>query len=72
MLDALTTHLSFERIDVMDLARTGDVARAQAFRRGELLYELTPGTFAEQQILAMVMQADTRWLRDIQLAALSR
>jgi hypothetical protein len=72
VLDALATHLGFDRIDVMDLSRAGDVARAQALRRGELLYELTPGTFAEQQILAMVRQADTRWLRDLQLAALSR
>jgi hypothetical protein len=72
VLDALTTHLGFEQIDLMDLGRAGDAARAQALRRGELLYELTPGTFAEQQILAMVTQADTRWLRELQLAALSR
>ena len=72
VLDALTTHLNFERIDVMDLGRAGGVARAQALRRGELLYELTPGNYAERQILAMVTQADTRWLRDLQLAALSR
>jgi hypothetical protein len=72
VLDALATHLGFERIDLMDLGRAGDVARAQALGRGELLYELTPGTFAEQQILALVKQADTRWLRDLQLAALSQ
>lgn len=71
-LDKLTTHLGFERIDLLDLSRAGDVARAQALGRGELLYELTPGTFAEQQILALIKQADTRWLRDLQLAALSR
>jgi hypothetical protein len=72
VLDALTTHLGFERIDLMDLGRASDVARAQALCRGELLYESAPGTFAEQQILAMVTQADTSWLRDLQLAALSR
>jgi hypothetical protein len=72
VLDTLTTYLGFERIDLLDLGRAGDVARAQALGRGELLYELTPGTFAEQQILALVKQADTRWLRDLQLEALSR
>jgi hypothetical protein len=71
-LDALTTHLGFERIDVMDLGRAGNVARAQALGRGELLCELTPGAFAEQQILALVQQADTKWLRDLQLEALAQ
>jgi hypothetical protein len=71
-LDALTTYLGLERIDLLDLGRAYDVARAQALGLGEMLYELTPGTFAEQQILALVKQADTRWLRDPQLEALSR
>jgi hypothetical protein len=71
-LDLLTTHLGSDRIDVLDLGRAGDVARAQALGRGELLYELAPGTFAEQQILALVQQADTKWLRDLQLEALAR
>ena len=71
-LEALTTYLGLERVDLLDLGRAGDVARAQALGRGELLYELTPGTFAEQQILALVKQADTRWLRDLQLEALSQ
>ncbi len=70
--NALATHLGTERIDVMDLGRAGDVARAQALGRGELLYERTSGTFAEQQILAIVQRADTKWLRDRQLAALTR
>jgi hypothetical protein len=71
-LNVLTTHLDSEQIDLMDLGRAGDVARAQALGRGELLYERTPGTFAERQILVMVQQADTKWLRDLQLEALAR
>lgn len=72
VIDALMAHLAFEQIDVMDLDRAGSVARAQALGRGELLYERTPGSFAEQQILALVQHADTKWLRDLQLEALAR
>lgn len=72
VLDAIVVHLGFERVDLMDLARAGEVARVQALGRGELLYEATPGTFAERQILAFVQHADTRWMRDLQLQALSR
>lgn len=72
VLDALVTHLHFERIDLMDLVRADEVARAQALRRGELLHERTDGTFAEQQILALVQHADTSWLREAQLQALTR
>lgn len=72
VIDALTMHLGFDRIDVMDLDRAGTVAGAQALGRGELLYEATRGTFAERQILALVQHADTKWLRDLQLEALAR
>lgn len=72
VIDALVKHLAFDGIDVMDLNRAGSVARAQALVRGELLHEQTPGTFAEQQILALVQQADTQWMRDLQLEALAR
>jgi hypothetical protein len=72
VIDALVTHLSFEGIDVMDLDRAGAVARAQALGRGELLYEASRGMFSERQILALVQQADTKWMRDLQLEALAR
>lgn len=71
-VNALTAHLGSEQVDVMDLGRASDVARAQAFSSGELLYERDAGTFAEQQILAIVQQADTEWLRTLQLDALAR
>lgn len=72
VIDAFVVHLGFERIDVMDLRRAGGVALAQALGRGELLFEATPGMFAEKQILALVRQADTKWMRDLQLEALAR
>lgn len=72
VIDALVAHLAFDRIDVMDLDRAGIVARAQALGRGELLHEQTPGMFAEHQIVALVQQADTQWMRDMQLEALAR
>jgi len=72
VLDTVVVHLGFEQVDLMDLARAGEVARVQALGRGELLYEDTPGTFAEQQILAFVQHADTRWMRDLELQDLAR
>lgn len=72
VMDALITHLDFEQIDLMDLTRAGIVARAQALGRGELLYEGTLGTFVELQIIALVQHADTQWLRDLELEALTR
>lgn len=72
VLDAVVVHLGFERVDLMDLARAGEVARVQALGRGELLYEATPGTFAERQIQAFVQHADTRWMRDLELQDLGR
>lgn len=71
VLDSLVRHLDFAHIDLMDLARAGEVARFQALSRGEVLYEASAGTFTEQQIVAIVQHADTRWLREIQLEALA-
>jgi hypothetical protein len=72
VLDAVVVHLGFEQVDLLDLARARVVGRAQALGRGELLYEAMPGTFAEQQILAFVQHADTRWMRDLELQDLAR
>jgi hypothetical protein len=72
VLDSLVVHLGYDQLDLMDLGRADEVARTQALGHGELLYEAAPGTFAEQQILAFVQYADTQWLRDLQLQALTR
>src|SRR5262245_24801576 len=53
VLNGLVDHLRFDQVDVMDLWRAGEVARAQALGSGELLFEEAPGTFAEQQVFAI-------------------
>jgi Polymerase beta, Nucleotidyltransferase len=72
VINELIDHLRLDEIDLMDLARAGDVARAQALGRGELLYEATPGTFAERQMFALAQTADTAWLRRIELEMMAR
>ncbi|MDY7102458.1 MAG: hypothetical protein S0880_14850 [Actinomycetota bacterium] len=72
VVNGLTSHLACDALDVMDLGRADTVARAEALRRGVLLHESAPGTFAEMQILAVVQHADTQWMRDLQLEALAR
>lgn len=72
LLDALVTHLGYDRLDLMDLSRANDVARSQALGQGELLYEAVRGTFTELEILAAVQVADTRWMRKLQLESLAQ
>jgi hypothetical protein len=64
--------LRSDAIDVLDLRRADAVARYEALARGELLHEAEPGAFHELQISAVAHFADTQWLRDLQLEALSR
>jgi hypothetical protein len=72
VLHGLVLHLHFGEIDLLDLARAGDVARAEALGRGQLLYEETPDTFAERQLFAVLQTMDTQWLRTIELEVLAR
>jgi hypothetical protein len=72
VINWLMDHLVIDDIDLMDLARAGEVARAEALGRGELLYEATPGTFAERQMFALAQLMDTAWLRKIELRMLAR
>jgi Polymerase beta, Nucleotidyltransferase len=72
VINELVDHLRTAQIDLMDLSRADEVARAEALGRGELLYEATPGTFAEHQMFALAQAADTAWLRKIELEMLAR
>jgi hypothetical protein len=72
VINDLIDHLRLDEIDLMDLARAGEVARAEALGRGELLYEATRGIFAEHQMFALAQAADSKWLRAIQLQAMAR
>lgn len=60
-----------DRIDLLDLDRAGVVAAQRALTQCVPLYEDLPGHYAELQIRAIVMYADTKWLRDAQLRALA-
>lgn len=69
--EALYELTGFERIDLMDLGRAGIVARARALGRGVPLFEAPAGLFARQQMAAVTLLADTRWLRDVELEMLA-
>jgi hypothetical protein len=50
----------------------GIVARGEALGDGRPLFEAVPGAFAEDQMAALTMMWDTRWLRDLQLEQLAQ
>lgn len=57
--------LPTDLVDLMPLHRADPVATYAALGRGEKLYEREPHLFAEQQIRAFGVYADTQWLRDL-------
>lgn len=69
-MEALYRLTGYEHLDILDLPRAGIVARGEALGHGRLVYEDTPGLFAESQVVALAMMWDTRWLRDIELEQL--
>lgn len=64
--------LRSDDVDVLDLAGADVVARYEALAGTDLLYERDRGTFDELEIGAVLRMADTRWLRELRLAALAR
>lgn len=70
-LDALVDLTGTDRIDLLDLDRAGVVAAARATSPCVPLFEDTDGRFAAVQLRAALRFADTRWLREAQLAALA-
>ncbi len=66
--DRLGEISEFSDIDLMDLDRANPVARARATGpRSEVLYEAAPGVFATEQMAALAMDMETRWLRRLDL-----
>lgn len=62
----------FDDVDMMDLRRAGDVARARALGpRSELLYESGRSLFTMAQIAALTTEMESRHLRrrDLELMA---
>ena len=56
----------------MDLNRANVVARLEALREGETLFERRAGEHNERLVQALALFWDTQWLRDLELEALTR
>lgn len=63
--------IHLDRIDVLDLATAGVLARARALGDGEPLYESIVGLFAREQIRAVSMAMESGWLTDLELELLA-
>jgi Polymerase beta, Nucleotidyltransferase len=71
-MEALYQLTGYERIDVLDLRRAGVVARVEALRDGQVLFERDEGEHNERLVQALALFWDTQWLRDLELEALAR
>ncbi|MGH3747382.1 MAG: hypothetical protein ACRDT8_08310 [Micromonosporaceae bacterium] len=71
-LDQLSEVASTSRLDLMDLASAGPVARERALVGGEPLVEESAGAFAQAQLAAIMERMDTAWLRRLDLELLAR
>jgi hypothetical protein len=67
---ALYELTGFERMDLVDVDRANPVLRAEALC-GRALLERPRGTFATEQMAAIVRRLDTRWLRELDLEAMA-
>jgi predicted nucleotidyltransferase len=67
---ALYELTGFERLDLVDVDRANPVLRAESLG-GRALLERPRGTFATEQMTAIVRRLDTRWLRELDLEAMA-
>jgi predicted nucleotidyltransferase len=67
---ALAPRLKSDRLDLVDLRRTGPLLAFEVARSGRLLFERTPGLFHQFQSLASRRYADTKKLREAQKRSL--
>jgi hypothetical protein len=70
LIDALTVLTGYERVDVLDLAAAGPVARKEALF-GIGLYERDPGAWSVAAMAAFGEWRDTEHLRRMDLEALA-
>lgn len=61
-----------EAIDLLVLNDAGPLARERAMVGGRLLYQAKPGTFATEQIAAIMERLDTDYLRRLELELMTR
>ena len=71
-MESLYQRTGYERFDVLDLNRANVVARLEALRDGETLFERRRGERNERLVQALALFWDTQWLRDLELEALAR
>lgn len=67
LLDELAALAGTDRIDLMNLAAAGPVARERALVDGAPLVENVPGAFVRAQLAAIMERMDTAWLRRLDL-----
>lgn len=72
LLDELYRLTGYEEFDVLDLARAGPLARERALVGARVLHEAEPGSFAVEQIAAIMERLDTDAMRRVELALMSR
>jgi predicted nucleotidyltransferase len=72
LLNDLYRLTRLEAIDLMVLNDAGAVARERAMVLGRLLYQAQPGTFANEQIAAIMERMDTEHLRRLELELMSQ
>jgi predicted nucleotidyltransferase len=72
LLNDLYRLTRLEAIDLLVLNDAGPVARERAMVHGRLLYQAQPGTFANDQIAAIMQRMDTDRLRRLELELMSQ
>lgn len=60
-----------EGVDLLPLRSAGPIARWEALGQGKIVVELTPGTFAREQMAAYGEWHDTREFRELALRVMS-
>ncbi len=69
--DDLAELAGLNDLDLMNLARAGLIASAEALGTARLLYEREDGTFADRQMVVLTRTMDSRWLRELDLDVLA-
>lgn len=72
LLDELSTIAGTSKLDVMNLASAGPVARERALVGAVPLVEQPAGSFARAQLAAIMERMDTAWLRRLDLDLMAR
>lgn len=72
LLQDLYELTEYEDFDVLDLGRAGPVAKERALVGARVLYQGSPGAFANRQIAAVMERIDTEEMRRIELELMAR